>query len=119
MKGGFTDELGKRHESGHHYEVPYWEVLNEPDLERNLSPETYTRLYDAVVKAMRAVRPETKFVGVSLAFPGLQPAFFEHFLNPKNHKRGIPLDFILSLLRGPHAARADTRRTFLRPGRPS
>jgi hypothetical protein len=93
-KGGFTDELGKRRESGHHYSIPYWEVLNEPDLERNLSPETYTRLYDAVVKAMRAVQPQTKFVGVSLAFPGLQPAFFEHFLNPKNHKRGIPLDFI-------------------------
>jgi hypothetical protein len=93
-KGGFTDELGKRHESGHHYKVPYWEVLNEPDLERNLSPEAYTRLYDAVVTAMRAVEPTTKFVGVSLAFPGQQPAFFEHFLNPKNHKPGIPLDFI-------------------------
>ena len=31
---------------------------------------------------------------MSLAFPGGQPAFFEHFLNPKNHKPGIPLDFI-------------------------
>jgi hypothetical protein len=93
-KGGFTDELGKRHESGHHYSIPYWEVLNEPDLERNLSPETYTRLYDAVVTAMRAVQPETKFVGISLAYPGQQPNFFEHFLNPKNHKAGIPLDFI-------------------------
>ena len=93
-KGGFTDELGKRHESGHHYKVPYWEVLNEPDLERNLSPETYTRLYDAVVTAMRAVQPETQFVGVSLAYPGRQPDFFEHFLNPKNHKPGIPLNAI-------------------------
>ena len=93
-KGGFTDELGKRHESGHHYSIPYWEVLNEPDLERNWSPEAYTRLYDAVVTAMRAVEPQTKFVGVSLAFPGRHPAFFEHFLNPKNHKPGIPLDFI-------------------------
>jgi len=93
-KGGFTDELGKRHESGHHYKVPYWEVLNEPDLERNLSPEVYTRLYDAVVTAMRAVEPQTKFVGVSLAFPSGQPNFFEHFLNAKNHEPGIPLDFI-------------------------
>lgn len=93
-KGGFTDELGKRHESGHHYAIPYWEVLNEPDLERNWSPEAYTRLYDAVVTAMRAVEPQTKFVGVSLAFPGGHPAFFEHFLNPKNHKPGVPLDFI-------------------------
>jgi hypothetical protein len=93
-KGGFTDELGKRHESGHHYSIPYWEVLNEPDLERNLSPEVYTKLYDAVVTAMRAVEPTTKFVGVSLAFPSGQPNFFEHFLNPKNHKPGIPLDCI-------------------------
>ena len=40
------------------------------------------------------MQPETKFVGVSLAYPGQQPDFFEHFLNPKNHKPGIPLDFI-------------------------
>jgi hypothetical protein len=93
-QGGFTDELGKRHESGHRFKISHWEVLNEPDLERNLTPETYTRLYDAVVEAMRRVQPDLKFVGISLAFPSLQPAFFEHFLNPKNHKPGIPLDFI-------------------------
>ena len=28
-QGGFTDENGKRHESGYHYTLPYWEVLNE------------------------------------------------------------------------------------------
>jgi hypothetical protein len=33
MKGGFTDELGKFHKSNHFYKIPYWEVLNEPDLE--------------------------------------------------------------------------------------
>ena len=43
---------------------------------------------------MRAVQPETKFVGVSLAFPSGHPDFFEHFLSPKNHKPSIPLDFI-------------------------
>jgi hypothetical protein len=93
-QGGFTDELGKRHESGHRFTITHWEVLNEPDLERNLTPETYTRLYDAVVAAMRRVQPATKFGGVSLAFPGQQPHFFEYFLNPKNHEPGIPLDFI-------------------------
>ena len=30
-QGGFTDEFGKRHESGHHYKIDYWEVLNEVD----------------------------------------------------------------------------------------
>jgi len=93
-QGGFTDETGKRHESGHHFSIPFWEVLNEPDLEHGLSPETYTRIYDAVVEAMRKVQPQTKFVGVSLAFPGSQPDFFEYFLNPKNHMPGVPLDFI-------------------------
>ena len=93
-KGGFTDELGKRHESGHHYNVAYWEVLNEIELERDLSPETYVRLYDAVVTAMKAVAPETKFVGLALAFPGKYPEHFEYFLNSKNHRPGVPLDFI-------------------------
>ena len=31
-QGGFTDEVGKRHESEHHYKIAVWEVLNEIDL---------------------------------------------------------------------------------------
>ncbi len=93
-QGGFTDELGTRHESGYHYQIPYWEVLNEPEGEHNPSPETYTRIYDSVVAAMRNVQPNTKFVGLALAFPGGNPHFFEYFLDPKNHQPGIPLDFI-------------------------
>jgi glycosyl hydrolase family 39 (putative alpha-L-iduronidase) len=93
-QGGFTDELGQRHESGHRYAISHWEVLNEPDLEYPASPETYTRLYDAVVEAMRKVQPDLKFVGVSLAFPRANPNFFEYFLDKRNHKPGIPLDYI-------------------------
>src|SRR5579872_4848254 len=93
-KGGFTDELGKRHESGYHYSVPYWEVLNEVEFEHKMSPETYTKLYDAVVTAMRKVQPDLKFVGMALAMPSQNPQFFEYFLDHKNHKAGIPLDFI-------------------------
>jgi hypothetical protein len=93
-QGGFTDELGKRHESGHRYAISHWEVLNEPELEYPASPETYTRLYDAVVEAMRKVQPGIKFVGASLAFPRLNPEFFEYFLDKRNHKPGIPLDYI-------------------------
>jgi len=48
-KGGFTDELGKFHKSDHFYKIPYWEVLNEPDLEHNVSPRLYTKMYDAIV----------------------------------------------------------------------
>jgi hypothetical protein len=93
-KGGFTDEMGKRHDSGYHYAVPYWEVLNEVDFEHRMTPPTYTSLYDAIVTAMKKVQPDLKFVGISLAIPGHNPEFFEHFLNHANHKPGIPLDCI-------------------------
>jgi hypothetical protein len=93
-KGGFTDEYGKRHESGYHYSIPYWEVLNEVDFEHDMTPQTYTRLYDAIVTAMKQVEPGIKFVGVSLAMPSLNPEFFEYFLDQKNHQPGVPLDYI-------------------------
>lgn len=93
-QGGFLDEYGKRHESGHHYAIAYWEVLNEVEFEHKMSPELYTKLYDAVVTAMRKVQPDIKFVGMALAMPSLNPQYFEYFLNPKNHQAGIPLDFI-------------------------
>ena len=92
-KGGFTDELGKRHESGYHYDVPYWEVLNEVDFEHGNTPQTYTRLYDAVTSAIKKESPHTKFVGMALAFPD-RPEWFEYFLNPRHHKNGTPPDMI-------------------------
>jgi len=93
-KGGFTDELGKHHDSGYHYSIPYWEVLNEVEFEHKMSPETYTKLYDAIVAAMRTVQPDLKFVGMALAQPSQNPRFFEYFLDRKNHQPGIPLDFV-------------------------
>jgi hypothetical protein len=94
VNGGFTDELGKRHESEHRFKIDYWEVLNEPDIEHNMTPEQYTARYDAIVEAIRKVAPGIKFVGISVAFPSNDPRMFEYFLDPKNHKRGIPLDMI-------------------------
>jgi hypothetical protein len=93
-QGGFEDEFGRYHESGHHYKIDYWEVLNEPDFEHGTTAQQYTERYDAIVTAIRRVAPETKFVGLSLAMPSLSPHFFEYFLNPQNHKPGIPLDMI-------------------------
>jgi hypothetical protein len=92
-KGGFKDEMGKEHTSGYHFDVPYWEVLNEVDFEHSNTPETYTRVYDAVAGSIRKVSPETKFVGMALAYPD-RPEWFEYFLNPANHQPGIPLDMI-------------------------
>ena len=93
-KGGFTDELGVFHNSGHHYKVAYWEVLNEIDFEHQWTPETYTRFYDAVTAAMLKVDPNLKFMALAMAQPSMAPAMFEYFLNPANHRAGAPLDFI-------------------------
>jgi hypothetical protein len=94
VDGGFTDENGARHESGYHYKVQWWEVLNEVDAEHETTPEQYTARYDAIVSAIHKVSPDTKFVGLALAFPGGEPKFFEYFLNRANHRQGIPLDMI-------------------------
>ncbi|GAA4780662.1 hypothetical protein GCM10023231_04760 [Olivibacter ginsenosidimutans] len=90
-KGGFTDELGKFHRSGLHYDFPYWEVLNEPDLEHRMTPQYYTKIYDAVVTALKKIAPATKFVGISVAHE-TNPEWFEYFLNPKNHQADVPLE---------------------------
>ena len=71
--GGFTDENGVRPRSGYHYKLPVWEVLNEVDFEHNMTPEQYTERYDAIVSAIHAVSPETKFMGLALAMPGTSP----------------------------------------------
>lgn len=93
-QGGFVDEYGHRHESGYHYAIAYWEVLNEVEFEHKMSPELYTKLYDAVVTAMLKVQPDLKFVAMALAMPSLNPRYVEYFLNPQNHQPGVPLDFI-------------------------
>jgi hypothetical protein len=94
VNGGFTDENGVRHESGHHYKLPVWEVLNEVEAEHSMTPEDYTKRYDMIVAAIHRASPETKFMGMALSAPSDHPEFVEYFLNPANHKPGIPLDYI-------------------------
>ena len=93
-QGGLTDELGKFHASGHHYGMHYWEVFNEIDGEHEPTPEQYVERYDAIVAAVRKVVPDMKFVGLALSDPEMAPRMFEYFLDPSNHKPGIPLDYI-------------------------
>jgi hypothetical protein len=93
-RGGFVDENGKQHNSGYHYKFPYWEVLNEVDFEHSTTPELYTQRYDAIVSAIHAVSPDTKFVGLALAQPSNDPKWFEYFLDPAHHQPGIPMDYI-------------------------
>ncbi len=93
-RGGFTDENGKVHTSNYHYNFPIWEVLNEVDFEHKMTPQQYTIIYDAVVAAIHQVSPDTKFMALALADPSANPQMFEYFLNPANHKPGIPIDYI-------------------------
>jgi Glycosyl hydrolases family 39 len=93
-QGGFTDELGKYHSSGHHYDMGYWEVFNEIDGEHEPTPQQYVERYDAIAEAVSKVVPQMKFVGLALSWPSGMPSMFEYFLDPKNHKPGVPLDYI-------------------------
>ena len=94
LKGGFRDEHGVFHASGHHYQLPLYEVLNEVDAEHSMTPAQYAARYDAIVTGIRAVSPGTQFIGLALSDPRDRPDFFEYFLNRTNHKPGIPLDWI-------------------------
>jgi hypothetical protein len=94
MLGGFKDEYGVWHNSGHHYKIDYWEVFNEVDLERKMTPQQYTERYDAVVEGLHRVAPHMKFAGLALGYPSHGPDYFEYFLNHAHHKPGIPLDMI-------------------------
>ncbi len=93
-KGGFKDEYGAWHASGHHYKIDYWEVFNEVDLEHKMTPEQYTERYDAVVAALHSVAPEMKFVGLAFGYASRGIDHYEYFLNHAHHKPGIPLDMI-------------------------
>jgi hypothetical protein len=92
-QGGFRDEFGVRHKSGYHYDIPWWEVLNETEAEHSTTPQQYTERYDAIVSAIHKVSAKTKFVGLAMAYAN-RFNYYEYFLDPKNHKPGIPLDMI-------------------------
>lgn len=93
-QGGFQDELGHWHASGHHYNIAYWEILNEIDAEHKMTPELYTRFYDETAEKILKISPNAKFMGMALADPTHRPDFIQYFLNPRNHKPGVPLNAI-------------------------
>ncbi len=94
VDGGFVDEDGVRHNSGYHYKIAIWEVLNEVEAEHSTSPQDYTKRYDAIVAGIHKASPTTQFMGMALAFPGNDMDFIKYFLNPANHKPGIPINYI-------------------------
>lgn len=98
LVGGFKDEYGHWHESGHHYRnVAYWGILNEPGAEHELTPQQYVEVYDAVVHAVRKVAPNMRFIGLSddnVWVNRTLPENFSYFLKKENHLPETPLDAI-------------------------
>ena len=93
-QGGFTDELGKYHKSGHHFKIDYWGIMNESTFENKLTVEQYTRLYDAVVEAIRKMDPNVQFFGPEVVGAKNLLPWATYFLNPKNHSAGaLPLQW--------------------------
>ncbi len=94
-KGGFRDEHGRWHESGHRYNPGIWEILNEPDHESiAMTKELYTSLYDAVAGEILKVQPDMKFMGLSMANMHLAQEWTSYFLDRDNHKKDVPIDYI-------------------------
>ena len=94
-RGGFTDELGRRRDSPHHFSFDYWEVLNEIDAEHQLSPQLYTELYDEIVSQVRRISPQTEFVGLALSSSSTRTVdYVRYFLDRHNHRPGVPVDWI-------------------------
>ncbi|MCL2659010.1 MAG: hypothetical protein FWD64_00635 [Acidobacteriaceae bacterium] len=85
-KGGFTDELGKFHKSGHHYKIDYWDVLNEPDFENRITVEQFTRIYDAVTEAIHKIDPHVQFLAPEVS--GAEVPWARYFLDARNHRPG-------------------------------
>jgi hypothetical protein len=91
-RGGFMDENGTYHRSGHHFPIAIWEVLNEPEGEHQPSPQQSVKEYDAIVAAIHQVSPKTQFMGLALAF--INTDTVRYFLTPSNHAPGTPLDWV-------------------------
>ncbi len=85
-RGGFTDEIGRFHKSGHHYKVEYWDVLNEPDFENKITVEQFTRIYDAVTEAIHTIDPNVQFYAPEVS--GAEVSWARYFLDPRHHKPG-------------------------------
>jgi len=68
-RGGFIDEYGRQHISNYTYNWDYTEIFNEIEAEHRMTPEFYTRAYDAVIQGIRrhTNNTEMKYVGMALS----------------------------------------------------
>ncbi|CAF0857629.1 unnamed protein product [Adineta steineri] len=94
-RGGFIDEYGDRHVSNYSYKWDYTEIFNEIEAEHQMTPEVYTRAYDAVIQGIRRHTNNTEMKYVGMALSGhYEFNWYRYFLNHSNHAPDIPLDMI-------------------------
>ena len=83
---------------GFHYNIQYWEIWNEPDLDEDDAPNkrtwsgTWAQFFDLYAIAATHLKncfPHLKIGGPALAF---RVGWMELFL-PEMKKRGVPIDF--------------------------
>ena len=88
-KGGFVDEFGVKHTSGHHFNFTLWEVLNEANGYSHWQQppgfiETYTQVYDGITTVLHRDHPALQFV--ALCYGGIPTLpVLQYFMNDSNH----------------------------------
>jgi len=98
-RGGFTDEFGRYHHSGHNISFGYLEVLNEIDINPHFAyggplnaTRRYIKLFDGVATVVKQRHPSIKFVGNCLSGRGDSDggSVWRTFLNMSEHAAGVP-----------------------------
>lgn len=97
VHGSFEDEFGNIVSGGPalglgpNGGVTHWEVFNEPEAEHRLNWVEYNRLYDSVVRSIRAsADPDRQITFVGLALSGhYEWDWYEGFLTLDNHVEDV------------------------------
>ena len=112
QKGGFTDEQGVYHHSGHNLTFGYMEILNEWDANAHLaSPDwvsasgiqanirRYIGIYDGATRVIRRHHPRIKFLGACSGgvHPDHDSIYWRTFLNRSEHAPGTPVSSCAAL----------------------
>jgi hypothetical protein len=83
--------------NGYHYNIKYWEIWNEPDLDTDAFPtlEKYYKLYEVTARALKSVDPSVNVGGPTPGSPDRSKyfGFVEGFLKYCADRK-IPLDFV-------------------------
>ncbi|GAA1117382.1 hypothetical protein [Nocardiopsis composta] len=80
LAGGFQDEYGRWHESGRRHRFSHWEVLCEPDVGHELSPETETHINEIGTFTPDLLNPDPRVPDGYWALSGAVGAYrWSHF----------------------------------------